>query len=825
MMPMDLLLNDIRFGARLLWKDKAFAVTAVSTLAICIGVNAAVFSVVHSVVLKPLPFSNPDEILLMYNSYPGAGVERASNGVPDYYDRLRDTTVFEELALYDNPELSVGEAGSVQQVQGMGVTPSFFRILRVQPRLGRIFSEEEGEPGKQRKVILSYAFWQELFGGDASVLGRDIRIYGNPYVIVGVMPRDFLYLDPRVRLYRPLAFTPEQRADDRRHNNSWEMIGRLKRGATLAQAQAQIDAINAANLERFPHFKEILTNARFRTQVIRLHDEVVKGIRRTLYLLWGGAGFVLLIGIINVANLAVARGSVRMKELATRFSLGAGGWRVTCQLLSESALLASASAALGLLLGYWGLILLRRLHIERIPRGGEIGMDGTTVLYALGSSVVAGIAIAVIPVAQGLRVNLGSVFREDMRTASGGRGARALRNGLVVAQVAFALVLLMGAGLLIASFRQVLAIRPGFTPEQVVTGSVALPAVRYKDDTALRVFAQRAMEGIRALPGVLEAGATNTIPFGSSFNDSVILAEGYVMKPGESMISGDNMSVTPGYFETMRIPLIEGRFFDERDSQDAQRVIILDERLARKFWPEGRIAGKRMWRPTTSDAFQDPAKGRQFFTIVGVVGSVKLRALVGAEERIGSYYFPYAQNTDSGLTFAVRTAADTGAMISAMRRVISGLDPELPFYDTRTMIERIDDSLTGRRSPMFLGMCFGAVALILAGIGIYGVLAYLVAQRRKEIGIRMALGGNSRRIFRLVFTEGALITLLGFALGGAGIWLLSRYIESVLYGVRPLDPLVIACVGLILAAVAALACALPARRATLVDPILALRQE
>ncbi len=822
---MDLLFNDIRFGARLLWKNKGFAATAIATLAICIGVNAAIFSVVHSVVLRPLPLPEPDRILLIYNSYPGAGVERAATGVPDYYDRLRDTDVFEEQALYNRPNLTIGEAGSVQQVGGMGVTPSFFRLLRVQPRLGRIFSEEEGEVGKERKAILSYSLWQELYGGDESVLGKDIRIYGNPYTIIGVMPRDFTYLDPDVRLYRPLAFTPEQQSDDARHNNSWEMIGRLKPGATIRQAQSQIDAINRTNLERFPQFREILINARFGTRVVPLQDEVVKDIRSTLYLLWGGAAFVLLIGIINIANLAVARGSVRMKELATRFALGAGSWRVVCQLLTESILMTAGGASVGLLLGYWGLRLLRLLHIERIPRGSEISLDAMVVLYVLAVSLVVGVAIGIIPVAQALRANMSSVFREEARTTTGGYGVRMLRNSLVVTQVAFALVLLMGAGLLIASFERVLAIRPGFVPEQVVTGSTALPAVRYRDPAALRGFMQRAMEKIRALPGVLQAGATNSIPFGSDFSDSVILAEGYIMKPGESMISGDNMSVTPGYFEAMKIPLIEGRFFEESDGPDSPRVIIIDERLAHKFFPDTRAVGKRMWRPTSVEALTDPQKGAVYFNIVGVVAGVRLRGLVDVEERVGSYYFPYAQNPDSGVTFAVKTAGDPGATLGAMRKAINDVDPELPLYDTRTMQERIDSSLTSRRSPMLLSIAFGAVALFLAGVGIYGVLAYLVAQRTKEIGIRMALGSDSKRIFRLVFREGALIVTAGFLVGVACSWLLGRYMESVLYGVRPLDPVVMACVSLTLIVVALLASTLPARRATRVDPIIALRQE
>ncbi|MEW5983755.1 MAG: ABC transporter permease [Acidobacteriota bacterium] len=822
---MDVLAHDVRYGARLLWKHKGFTVTALATLAICIGVNTVAFSVVHSVVLKPLPFPGSDRVLVMYNSYPGAGVERASNGVPDYYDRLQGVPAFEELALYNEPDLTIGSTGSVQQVRGMGVTPSFFRLVQARPLLGRIFTEEEDEEGNQRKAILSFALWQELYGGDASVIGRDIRIYGNPYTIVGVLPQDFALLDPRVRLYRPLAFTAQQKSDDRRHNNGWEMIGRLKPGATLEQVQDQINAINAANLERLPHFREILTNAGFTTRVERLQDEVVRPIRKTLFLLWGGAVFVLLIGVINIANLAVARGSVRLKEIATRAALGAGRGRLARQLLTESLLLTAGGAVLGLLMGSWGLGLLSVLHIKRIPRGAQIGLDLTGVLYVVAMSLLAAVAIGLIPLAQGLRVNLTSVFREDGRALTRGRGGRILRTGLVASQVAFALVLLTGGGLLMASFRQVLAIRPGFVPDQVVTASVALPGARYPDDASLRAFAERALDKVRTLPGIISAGITNAIPFGSDFSDSVILAEGYTMQPGESLISGDNMSVTPGYFEAMRVPLKEGRFFDDRDTADSPRVIIIDERLARKFFPGTSPIGRRMWRPTSPEAFRDPEKGATYYTIVGVVASIKLRALVDAEERVGSYYRPFSQNTDSGLSFAVRTTVGPDTVKAELRRVVRELDPELPLFDALTMQERIDDSLTSRRSPMLLSAGFSAIALLLAAVGLYGVLAYLVALRTREIGIRMALGSDAARVFRLVFREGALIVALGLIAGSACSWMLGRYLESLLFEVRPMDPPVTALAGLALTLVALIATTLPAWRAARVDPVIALRRD
>lgn len=594
---MESLVQDLKFGLRIFSKDRGFALTAVATLTICIAANTAVFSIIHAVVLKPLPLWEPDRILILYNSYPNVGVKRASNGVPDFYDRRRALSALEDVALYSDQGLTVGEKGSVQQLDGMNVTPSFFRLLRARPELGRIFAEEEGELGNERKVILSHSLWQELFGGDRSVIGKDLRIYGNPFTIVGVMPRDFLFLDPRVRLWRPLAFRPEQR--QQYHNNSWEMIGRLKPGETLQRVQAQLDALNKANLDIIPEFKPILINAGFHTKVFRLQDEVVKDIKDTLYLLWCGVLFVLLIGAVNIANLSLARASTRVRELATRFALGAARWRVIRQLLTESLILSTSASAAGLLLGWWALRIVDRLRLNRIPRGSEIAIDGSVVVFVLALATLIGILIAVVPALHTLRIDLSLVLRAEGRTGTSGRGARMLRNCLAVSQVAFALVLLVGAGLLLTSFRQVLAVKPGFTPAGVLTGSVALPSVKYKSDTELLSFARRSLEKIRSLPGVDAAGMTTQLPFGGNNSDSVIMAEGYVPKPGESLISPSQSVVSTGYFEAMRVPLIEGRLFEGSDTPSSPKVIIIDQRLARKFWPNGSAVGKRMWQPNS----------------------------------------------------------------------------------------------------------------------------------------------------------------------------------------------------------------------------------
>ncbi|HMF93117.1 MAG TPA: ABC transporter permease [Vicinamibacterales bacterium] len=820
---MQTLLHDVRVGLRLLWKDRAFAITAGLTLAVCIGANTALFSVVHTVLLRPLPFAHAERIVLLGNQYPGAGVDTSENsGAPDYYDRLRETTVFEEQAMYNSSNVSVDQNGTPTRVRIMNVTPSFFRLLQVSPQLGRSFTDPEGEVGAEKKALLSYALWQSQFGGDPSVVGRDIRIDSQPYTIVGVMPHDFRFITSDVMLWRPLAFTAAQK--EQRHSNNWRNIARLKEHATVAQAQQQVDALNAANLDRFPQYKQLLINARFHTRVVPLQENLVRDVRSTLYLMWGGALFVLLIGCLNVANLVLVRSRARLKELATRIALGAGRTRISRQLITESVLLTLASAAAGLAVGVAALRVLATLSIQDLPRGSEIAIDGVVVAFTLAMAAAIGLLLGLIPIASVLPANVTSVLREEGRGGTSGRGARSLRRVLVVAQVAFAFVLLVGAGLLFASFRQLLAVDPGFDPHGVLTASVSLPRARYKDDLALNAFADEALRRLRALPGVTAAGATDTIPFGDNHSDSVILAEGYQMSPGESVISPNQVHLSPGYFESMRARLVRGRFFDDRDGPKAPKAVIVDEKLAHRFWPNQDPIGRRMFLPEDINNLLAITEKTVFLDVVGVVHDLKLANLVDGNGAVGSYFFPLQQDASRLLTFTLRTATDPAAQATALRDVVAGLDRELPLYDLQTMAERADKSLVTRRSPMVLSLAFGAVALFLSAIGIYGVLAYLVTQRTKEIGIRIALGSSARGVFELVLREGLLLIAAGFAFGAVGAFALRRTMASQLFGVSAGDPIVLAAVTLLLAIVAIAACAVPARRATRIDPIVALAE-
>jgi predicted permease len=834
------MLSDIRVGLRLLWKDKAYTLATALTLALCIGANTALFSVVYNVLLKPLPVPESDRIVLMGNAYPKAGAAAAAGGnssVPDYYDRLRDMNVFEEQAFFNGGNQSIDQNGTPVRIRINRVTPSFFRLLRIQPALGRLFSEKDGEVGNDKTIVLSYALWQSAFGGDPAAIGKDLRLDGQPYTVIGVMPKGFSFVNTTVMAWRPLAFTPQQRSDEQRHSNNFQNIARLKPGASIQQAQQQVDAINARNLDLFPQLKPLLINAGFHTTVDPLAEVLVRDIKPTLYLLWGGALFVLLIGCVNVANLALVRSRARMKELATRLALGAGRWRVGRQLVTESLLLTLIAAAAGLLVGDAALRLLGTLNIQDLPRGEEIRLDGVVVAYTMVVAAVIGFVLGLIPVTNALPASLTTVLREEGRSGTAGRGARTLRRALVVAQVAFAFVLLIGAGLLFASFRQVLSIQPGFTPDGVLTASVSLPRARYGDDPKLIAFTHEALTRLGALPGVTSVGATDTIPFGGNHSDSVIFAEGYQMKPGESVISPSQVDVTPGYFETMGVRLVRGRFFDTRDAA-VDKVpagggrplgafsIIVDETLAKRFWPNQDPLGRRMFKPNDIAA-GDITKVNEktvFFTVVGVIADMRLHDLTEGATSVGAYYFPMDQDPSGGMTFTVRTSADPLSLTNAVRGALNGVDRELPVYDTQTMDQRMEKSLMSRRSPVVLSLSFGAVALFLSALGIYGVLAYLVTQRRREIGIRIALGSSAGAIFELILREGLWLVGGGFVLGGVGAFALRTSLESQLYGVSATDPVVLVAVTATLALVALTACALPARRATRINPIVALTE-
>jgi predicted permease len=812
--------RDIQLAVRLLANERTFTLTVSATLAVCLGANAALFTIVDHVLLRPLPIPAPDRIVITGNRYPKAGVDSGfGTSAADYVDRLRETDVLEEQALFKMANRAVDENGVPTRVPVMSVTPSFFRLAQVAPSLGRVFADDETEPGRDARVLLSFALWQEQFAADPAAVGRDLRIDGRPHTIVGVMPKAFALVASDVLLWTPLTLTPAERTTH--YNESWGYIARLKAGSSIEQAQAEIDAINRANLDRFPRLKRVISDTGFHTVVEGLQDSLVKDVRPALQLMWGGALFVLLIGCLNVASLVLARARARAKELATRLALGAGPGRIARQLVTESLVLAAGSAAAGLVAGWIGLRALGHLSLQDLPRGTEVQFDASTVAFTVAAGGIIGLVLGVLTALAAVPTAPTTFLNDEQRSMTIGSGARRLRQGLVVAQVAFAFVLLIGAGLLFASFRRVLAIDPGFRSEHVLTASIYLPESRYQEEPAARRFSEDVLARIRALPSVDAAGATDTIPFGSNHTNSLILAEGYQMRAGESIISPARVLASSGYLEAMHARLIAGRLFDGHDVAMAPNVAIVDQTLAARFWPGVSAIGRRLYHPDDPNNLAMTPR-TQTFTVVGVIAPMKLETLVDPRGQVGSYYFPLAQQPARALTFAVRTDGDPTMVSHAVRDVIHSVDRELPVFDLQPMERWTTKSLASRRTAMLLSLIFSAVALFLAAVGIYGVLAYLVAHRRKEIGIRLALGASAHAAFALVMREGLVVTAIGLGLGATGAAFLEGALRSQLFGIAVTDPVVLVVVTGLLASVAAMACAVPAWRASRIDPRVAL---
>ena len=816
--------RDLRYGARSLLHARGYAATVLLTVALCIAANTAIFAIVSSVLLRPLPFPGAERIVLMSNEYPKAGVDDLNaSSVGDYYDRLEAVKALEDQALFRPVDLTVDMNGTAARMHGLAVTPSFFRLVQVQPARGRAFTAEEGEVGAHEKVILSDALWREMYAGDAGAAGGTLRVGGRPYTVVGVMPADFVFLRPDVRFWVPLAFSAEEKATH--HSNNWHNAGRLKAGATRAQAQAQVDALNAANLERFPEMRETLINAGFRTVVTPLEEMLTRKVRGALYLLWGGAMVVLLMGALNLASISLARLTARRKEIATRLALGAGRARVLRQLIFETTMLTGGGGVCGVALGAGLLRILPAAGLAGFPRAGEVRVDGLAVAVALSLALAVGLSIGLMPLGGVLRMSVNGMLHESSRTGTSGRSSRRGQRALVGAEIGFAFVLLVGAGLLVGTVRSLMAADPGFATEGVLTVSMSAPQVKYPGGREMDDLMTRVLAASRRAPGVVAAGATTSIPFGGDYSDSVVLAEGVVMKPGDSVISPRHMAVTPGYFEAMNIAVVRGRAFDERDVETSQAVVVVDERVARHFWGDSDPVGRRMYQPTGPDDMGGSDAKRRWLTVVGVVRAVRMEDLTGAGNQMGAYYFPYRQRWSRSFTLAIRTAGSTGALERAVRAEMAGIEPQMPLFDMKTMAERAALSIAPRRTSMMLAVGFGVVALFLAAIGIYGVLAYLVAQRRREIGIRVALGSSGSGVVKLVLREGFTLLAGGVAAGLAGAGALRSVMASEIYGVGALEPLVLGGVVLLLGSIGMMACVLPARRALRVDPVTVLSEE
>jgi predicted permease len=810
-------LRELALGLRVLRKDRGFTITAVVTLAVCLGGHAAIVAGVSAMLFHPLRVPEPGRVLLMANQYPLVEARRATySSTPDYDDRLRHVTVFEEQAFYNSYSATIETGGLATRMRGMVATPSLFRLLRVNPAHGRIFTEDEGTPDHDARIIITDGLWRERFGADRAVIGRTIRVTGRECTIVGILPPGFSFGDPEARFWIPLALTARQRSDEARHSNGWFSVGRLKPGATIEQVRDQLKALDAATFAHTPPgLKPVVISTGYYTGVEPLQDALVRDVRGPLYLLWGAALAVLVIGVGNLGNIALARSRARLNELGTRLAIGAGRFDVVRQMLVEGFLIAISGAVGGLALGTWVLSVLRM----RALGPAELHVDAAVVGITLGLGLLAGLLIGLVSASPLYTMTLGTMLHQGSRTGTQGRALRATRRTLVVAQMACSFMLLMGSALLWVSLRNLLAVDPGFRTENVITGAISLSSPRFADDDAVRAFVNRSLASIRQLPGVAAVGATTIVPLGGSSSTGLILAEGYVPKPGEPPVSGLRCMVTPGYFEAVGTPLVRGRYFDERDNDATSRAIIIDEELARRFWADGNAIGRRLFWPTSPSQLTSIGANTRWLTVIGIVRNARLRGPMAdsASGTSGTYYLPYAVAAPRDVGYIIRTEGEPTAIVRDLRSALAQVDREVPLFDVRTMSERTRLALMSRTNTMHLGTLFAAVAVFLSAIGLYGVLAYVVSQRAREIGIRLAVGSSPRAIVGLVLREGLSMAIAGVALGAFGCLASGRLVSSQLYGVKPSDPWVMLVTTMTLCAVAVLACIIPARRAAHVD--------
>lgn len=810
-------MNTLTITLRRLLRTPGFTTVAVATVGLCLAANLIVFAVVDSILLRPLPFPEPERLVTMYNSYPRIGRERGASSYLNYHSRRDSIPAFERVAAFSHATAIVGEPGATQAVPITQVSPEFFDTLGVKPFVGRPFTEDEMTYSTDGVVILTDAFRREHFGEERQVIGQTLRIHGALRTVVGVLPRGFRFLSSHAQLYVPLSTDKDRLRIERLHNGGFEIIARLGPERSIAEAQTQIDAHNALMNRGFPYAKDV-ADAGFRTVVVSLHGEHVRSIRTTLWLLQGGVVCLLLIGGVNLANLLLIRAGSRGQEWAVRQWLGAGPVQLTGQALMETAVIAVAGGVLSVFLAAAGLRLLSLLGLDQLPLGTEVSLTPRLVLLALaGSGILA--LVCSLPAAW---MSILAAARRDLenasRTATHGKTALRLRHTFLVAQVAMAWILLFGAGLLGVSLKKALAVSPGFQPEHALSGQITLPWAHYKDDASRLLFAERLIEALKAQPGIVAAGVSTDVPVNGNREFNAMRIPGHVPELASPPILHGRHGVTGGYFEAMGIPLREGRYLEAADSHGAQRVCVVDEEFARTYWPGGSALGH-----VVSEG-PDPRDRSEWFTIVGVVGAVK-QAQLTESNPARSLYLPYRHNPSSDIYLTVRTQSDPGAFAVSLQKVVRSIDPELPVTDLKTMTVRIDDSLIGRRSPAILAGIFALVAVALAAIGTYGVLAYAVAQRRREIGVRMAVGAWRGRIARDFLATGMRLLVVGGLLGCAGAGLLGRSMQTVLFDVPEFHAPVFVMVLVVMSLVSLVASLVPALRAARTDPIQALRAE
>lgn len=841
--PFDELFRQLRHAARLLRKTPGFTATALLTLAICIGANLTIFAVVDAILLRPLPFPEAGRLVTIFNMYPKAGVDRDGSSIANYYERRGTIPAFAGIGLYSPGTAVLGEAGATERDAVMRVSPDFFSTLGADPLMGRGFTEQETSYQTDKVAILTDAYWRRQFQADPHVIGRQVRVDGVPCTVVGVLSPNYRFLSSEARVYLPFSSSPENRDSRQRHSggNGRHMIARLAPGATVEQAQAQIDAQNAALETKDPE-AAMIADAGFRSVVTSLHGDHVASVRPALLWMQAGAFALLLIGAVNLTNLLLIRASGRVKEIAVRQALGASRLHVASEVIVETTLLTVAGGALGLAAGAAGIRLLSAVGTDHLPLGSHVAFDTRVAFAAILGSIVMGFALAA-PIAWfHLRGLLTSAIQSESRGGTSGRAAQRLRHAFIVTQVALALVLLSGAGMLGRSLQRTMAVSPGFRADHILTGQLSVPMSTYPNATARLALNRRLLEELSRQPGVSAAGIVSNVPFSGNEGKSAATVKGRPMLPGERVRAHYSYGVDGDYFAAMGFALRAGRFLNADDSRRTSpgtpaaspvaaaaaaastgaptapaRVCVVDADFAAYYWPQGSALGQRIFEG--SEQLADD----QAFTVVGVVGAVKQAGLTDQAAQ-GAVYYPYAFRTDNSVFMVVRTSLPPESLGASLQSVVRRVDPELPVNDLRAMDTRIADSLVAQRTPALLAGIFSAIAVLLTAIGTYGVLSYAVTQRRREIGVRMALGARPGQIRGHFLALAFRLLLAGAALGIAGAWLMGRAMRTMLFQASPLDSATFAAAGII-GVVSLAACLLPSYRAARISPMEALADQ